>query len=405
MEFDSSARKQVAALDAKIREWWDQDLHCAGETEIRDDPDKTLLFLPHPYITPGGSGSAFPEMYCWDTHFINLGLFAHDRLDLVRNHIVNQLFMIERNGMVLNGNRTYYLTRSQTPLLSESLRLYFDRSGDTDLLHMAYPLLKQEYRGYWLAGHHRTSTGLANNNDLGDPTLRPELAAEAEITDFSACFAGDVRQCNPVITNSALVKYARNLAFFAEKSGLLQETSVWRDEAESRAGKIREFCWDEEKGFFFDYHVPRKQRLPYWSLCGYWPLWAGIASREQADRMVENLDRFKQPHGLAQTDIAYPSPHPEFQWVQWGYPAGWPTMQIVVVEGLIKYGFAEKAREIASSYLALILNLYRQTGELWEKYNVTKGNLEFPVERYTVPPMHGWTSATVVLFGKQIFNI
>jgi len=158
-------------------------------------------------------------------------------------------------------------------------------------------------------------------------------------------------------------------------------------------------------GFFFDYHVPRRQRLPYWSLCGYWPLWAGIASQDQAERMVKNLDRFAQPHGLAQTDIAYPSPHPEFEWVQWSHPAGWPTMQIIVVESLIKYGFEEKAQEIAQTYLTLILNLYQQTGELWEKYNVVKGNLEFPVERYTVPPMHGWTSATVVLFGKQIFNI
>ncbi len=103
-------------LDNSIGSWWDGDLHRATEEEVLNDPQKTLIFLPFPYSTAGGSEAAFPEMYGWDTQFINLGLLAHDRADIVRNNILDQLSMIDRFGMVLNGNRTFYLTRGQPPL-------------------------------------------------------------------------------------------------------------------------------------------------------------------------------------------------------------------------------------------------------------------------------------------------
>lgn len=115
---DDDLKVRWQRLDNAIRGWWVGDLHHATEEEIRNDPNKTLLFLPFPYITAGGSESAFPEIYGWDTQFINLGLLAHDRADIVRWNILDQLSMIERFGKVLNGNRTFYLTRGQPPLLA-----------------------------------------------------------------------------------------------------------------------------------------------------------------------------------------------------------------------------------------------------------------------------------------------
>src|SRR5512146_1596288 len=74
-----------------------------------------LLFLPHPYVVPGGF---FNEMYGWDSYFIILGLIDDGRLDLARGMAENFFFEIENYGAVLNANRTYYLTRSQPPFLS-----------------------------------------------------------------------------------------------------------------------------------------------------------------------------------------------------------------------------------------------------------------------------------------------
>ena len=64
-----------------------------------------LLYLPNPYIVPGGR---FNEMYGWDSYFIVLGLEADHREDLAKGMVDNFLFEIENYGAVLNANRTYY---------------------------------------------------------------------------------------------------------------------------------------------------------------------------------------------------------------------------------------------------------------------------------------------------------
>lgn len=419
-------KNEWTVLDREIRSWWDSDIRKAHEEEIRDPESNriwysdeehkakearkespiegTLLFLPYPYISSAGSETAFPEMYCWDIYFINRGLLLHERYDIIRNHLKNHLFMIDRFGMVLNGNRTYYRTRSQTPLLAADIWRYYQATKDMDMLYTAYPLLKKEYLHYWNAEHHKTPTGLATNRDLGDPELRPELAAEAEIHDFSPCFDGDVRNCNPLQTNCALVRYADVLSLIAHTLHRPDEEMLWKSDAQTRRNLINKLCWSDAHKFYFDYNYIESRRLPYWSLSAYWTLWADIASDEQAKSLVKHLARFEQPYGLAQTDQQYPSPHPEFEWVQFEYPSGWPPMQMMVVDSLLRYGYADEAKRIARNYLQLILEQYRLTGKLWEKYNVVDGNLEFPKERYTVPPFHGWTSAAVVVFGDLLFK-
>ncbi len=427
-------------LDQEIRDWWEADLNKAHETEIRDpdlnkiwysdekhrkqesqeaeENEWTLLYLPFPYTSSGGSEGVFPEMYCWDVYFTNLGLAAHDRYDIIQNHILNQLFMIERYGMVLNGNRSYYLGRSQTPVHPLSVKLYFDHTQDRDFLARAYSILKKEYTGYWMADHHVTVTGLATNRDLTDPEffkgdpaefglssnrLRPELAAEAESLDFTAIYEGDIRKCNPLMTNCALVRYAKTLSWIADEIGWKEEAKRWEKEAEQRAEKIHEFCWNEDSGFFFEFQFDKKAQLPYWSLAGYWAMWAGVATEEQAEKMVQNLERFEKPYGLPQTDRVYPSPHPEFEALQWDYPNGWPPSQILVIDALEAYGYNEEANRLASKYVGLQLDVYRETGKLWEKYNVVEGSVNLPRERYPVVPLHGWSSASVVYLGRKLF--
>lgn len=409
------------SLDTLISQWWDEDTRRATEPEIldprvnrvwipeggekeRNQEEKTLLFLPFPYISGAGSEAAFPEMYCWDVFFVNSGLLLHNRHDIVRNHLLNHLFSILRFGMVLNGNRSYYLTRSQTPLLAQDVWRYYSHTDDLDFLSLAYPLLKQQFLGYWDADHHRTPTGLATCRDLGDPTHRPELAAEAEVLDFTPLFGGDVRRCVPLQINCALVAYLRALARMARALKRADETARWEEEAEQRSRQIRKLCWNPSESFFFEYDFVAQTQIPVFSLCAYWTLWAEVATPDQAEALVTHLQRFAFPHGLAFTDRIYPSPHHEFEWLQWQYPAGWPPMQMMVTDALLNYGYTAEARRHARAFLSLVLEQYAITGKLWEKYNVVEGNLSFPTERYSVPPMHGWASAAVTTLGHLAFS-
>src|SRR5262249_40067010 len=89
--------------------------------------DHGLLYLPHRYVVPGGR---FNEMYGWDSYFIQLGLLRAGEIALARDMTDNFLYEITHYGTILNANRTYYLTRSQPPFLTEMILGVFDRTRD-----------------------------------------------------------------------------------------------------------------------------------------------------------------------------------------------------------------------------------------------------------------------------------
>ena len=79
-------------------------------------PQQGLLYLPKPYVVPGGR---FNEMYGWDSYFIQVGLLKDNELDLAKDMADNFLYQVKYYGKVLNANRTYYLNRSQPPFLTQ----------------------------------------------------------------------------------------------------------------------------------------------------------------------------------------------------------------------------------------------------------------------------------------------
>jgi alpha,alpha-trehalase len=392
-------------LDDAIRGWWDGDLRKADEAAIRDDPKKTLLFLPFPYISGGGSESAFPEIYGWDTQFTNFALLQHGRRDIVRWHILDQLSQIDRFGMVLNGNRSFYTSRGQPPLLPWSVKNYLNAEWDENLAQRAYPSLVNEYVSYWNGPSHQTPIGLSTCRDLGTDTLSPPLAAECEAgLDFTPIFDGDVRRCVPIHINVALVRYARVLSFLADRLSWRDQTKKWQEEAEQRIARINEYCWDESEGCYFEYDYVRKKRLPFYSLNAFWPLWEGIASAAQARRVVGHLELFDHPYGLAFTDRSYPSPHPEYPVNEWAYPEAWPPQHIVVGQALVSNGYQDQAREVSRKYIANVVTTWEQTGHLWERYNAVEGGHDVPLERAPPRPLHGFSSAAAVVVGRIAFG-
>jgi alpha,alpha-trehalase len=106
--------------------------------------------------------------------------------------------MIDRYGYMPNANAVVYLTRSEPPLIADTIWRYFLLTRDHDLLHLAYSRLKRNYQYYWNAPRHQTPVGLATNHDSGDYSLAPRLAAEAETgldwtPIYGAMYAGACR--------------------------------------------------------------------------------------------------------------------------------------------------------------------------------------------------------------------
>src|SRR5579859_1575528 len=86
------------ALDNELRGWWDTHLTRADEDAIRADTEKTLMFLPEPYVRIAESNGSYREMFPDDANYFNMALLAHDRPDLLRGHFRNYIFSIERFG-------------------------------------------------------------------------------------------------------------------------------------------------------------------------------------------------------------------------------------------------------------------------------------------------------------------
>ena len=154
-----------------------------GELQPQDLEAQGLLYLPHPYIVPGGR---FNEMYGWDSYFIILGLEAEHRARLAKGIVDNFLFEIENYGGVLNANRTYYLTRSQPPFLTSMIRAVIENPGsfpDTvagrtaaqEWLERAYTLAEKDYSTWIRPEHLAGNTHLARFWDYGAGPV-PEMA-------------------------------------------------------------------------------------------------------------------------------------------------------------------------------------------------------------------------------------
>jgi alpha,alpha-trehalase len=156
--------------------------------------------------------------------------------------------------------------------------------------------------------------------------------------------------------------------------------------------------WDKKEGFYFDYNVETKKRSTFYSLAGYYPLWVGIADEEKAEKLKDKLSFFEYPGGLANTqnkDL--------LEERQWDWPNGWAPLQLIVVEGLMKYGFGEDAKRIAEKWVNLISEYYEKTGKIYEKYNVVDSCLA-KSERYQHQEGFGWTNAVFLHF-VRLFDL
>ena len=107
----------------------------------------TLIPLPHSYIVPGGR---FREVYYWDSYFTMLGLMQSGEFELVAHILDNFAYLIETVGHIPNGNRSYYITRSQPPFFAQMVELFAAEKGNQVYDTYKSALLK-EYE-FWMKG-------------------------------------------------------------------------------------------------------------------------------------------------------------------------------------------------------------------------------------------------------------
>jgi alpha,alpha-trehalase len=146
------------------------------------------------------------------------------------------------------------------------------------------------------------------------------------------------------------------------------DAAIWDKRAGDRAERINRLLWDQQAGLYFDYEFVHHRLRNYPFATTFFPMWAGIASPEQAAAVVRNLTLFEKPGGLET------SPNPSAN--QWDAPFAWAPLQMVAVEGLRRYGYNTEADRISREFLSMVVEQYQQRGIIVEKYDAVRRSMD-----------------------------
>ncbi|KAF9199552.1 alpha,alpha-trehalase nth1 [Haplosporangium sp. Z 27] len=432
-------------------------LALAMTKHVDDEGHETLKGVP--FVVPGGR---FNEMYGWDSYFESLGLLVDGRLELAKGMVDNFVYEIQHYGKILNANRSYYLTRTQPPFLTDMMLKVYDRlppileAENKQWLSVTLAAAIKEYLTIWMSQpRYDPETGLSRFYSEGigmppeteathfDHVIRPFAVAKGvsieeyckmynegtlEEPDLDTYFKHDraVREsghdttyrldncCADIATvdlNALLYKYEMDIAetiqtifgdsfetpFFESYETLSQDkdnkterpTTVvhtsadWIERARIRQEKIDRYCWNEERGMYFDYDTRLKAMGTYESVTTFYTMWAGCADREKAEKMMSKaLPLFEVTGGLvsgterSRGNITLSRPNR-----QWDFPFGWAPHQIISWIGFERYGFLEEARRTCYRWLYTITKSFVDfNGVVPEKFDIVNMTHKVEVE-------------------------
>jgi alpha,alpha-trehalase len=403
--------------------------------------DHGLLYLPRPYVVPGGR---FNEMYGWDSFFIQVGLLRDGELERARDMTANFIYEIDKYGTILNANRTYYLTRSQPPFLTEMVLGVYRQDRDKEFLRQAWPAIQAYYRFWTTPPHLVESIGLSRYYDLGRGPAPEVLSDERDargrthydrvreyyrthaVDDYDVSqyydratdqltplfyrgdrsmresgydpsnrfgpFSVDIIHYAPVCLNSLLYRMEKESAEIARELGRDGEAGTWSERAEKRREAIDHYLWDDQAGLYFDYDFQRRRQRRYQFATTFYPLWVGAASADQARKVAGNLFRFEAPGGILTSTQVTGN--------QWDAPFGWAPVQLIAIQGLRRYGFNEDADRLTRKFIGMVTKDFEEHGVIVEKYDVKRrhsdvaAGIRFGYSANQVG--FGWTNAAFV---------
>lgn len=416
-------------MEQHIRDLWPMLTRAADSASARS----SLLPLPKPYVVPGGR---FREVYYWDSYFTMLGLVESKRTDLVASMLDNFAHLVTTVGHIPNGNRTYYLSRSQPPFFAAMVGLYATATDTASALKYLAAIEKEHE--FWMDGAATLKPGSANRRvvRLRDGTLLnrywddrpeprpesyredfelgasiPEATREALYTniraaaesgwDFSSRWMRDTTDLRtlettelvPVDLNSLLYHAERTIAAlrrFRNGPGDAAVAVTFDSAATVRRTALLAVSWDARSGFFYDVRWRTRVRVtdrP--TLAAAAPLYFGLATPEQGRAVASKLERdFLRAGGFVTTMIRSGQ--------QWDAPNGWPPLQWMTMEGVRRYGRADLAETARDRWLTLNRRTYAAAGKMTEKYDVLDLTRPAGGGEYPTQDGFGWTNGVAL---------
>jgi alpha,alpha-trehalase len=385
------SEKDLSSVLKYIEDYWPK-LIRTHKVDVR-----SLIGLPNPYIVPA-DGDVFQEQYYWDSYPIVRALIDHPKYSkLAIGMVDNLLYLVKRFGIIPNASRYYFLSRSQPPVLSSMVFLVYEKNKDKKWFSDAIKLVEEEYNEVWMGKVHlrnyrHVHKGLSRYYDLN----ALNVLAEAESGwDMTARFMNKCLDFLPIDLNCLLYIYEVDLMRAYEILGNDKKREKYLDLSKKRVRAINNLMWNEREGYFFDYDWVGRKISHLITVAGVFPLSVGLATKIQAERVAGVVEKtLQQNYGVVQS-VRFADN------LQWDWPNGWAPMQLRVVEGLLNYGYERLAERLICKWLYCNIKVYKETGFLWEKYEVVHGRVGVP-DRYPTQPGFGWTNAVFLIFCEML---
>lgn len=397
----------------------------------------SLLPLPNPYIVPGGR---FREIYYWDSYFTMLGLKESGEHEMIENMIKNFAYLIETYGHIPNGNRSYYIGRSQPPFFAAMVQLLASIKGD-DVFKIYLPALEKEY-AYWMDGAAKVKLGQPYRRvvRLKDGTIlnrywddsnvpRQEsyredietaaksgrnriemykhLRAGAESgIDFSNRWFADGKNITSIQTTNYIAVDLNSLLYNLElviaKGKLLkgdqQGSEEFKKKAAARQAAIDKYCWNKNLNYYTDYNFKTQRIVNNVSLAGMYPFCFFEDKPDYLSLLAKWAAEMVRTKLLKDGGVVTVEKNTN---QQWDAPNGWAPLQWMTIWGLDRCGQKELAADIAKRWVKLNNDVFLRTGKMMEKYNVADTHLEAGGGEYPGQDGFGWTNGVLLALIKK----
>jgi alpha,alpha-trehalase len=429
---------------------------------LKRDADKStegssLLGLPNAYIVPGGR---FREIYYWDSYFTMLGLKESGEEKMIESMIENFAFLITTYGHIPNGNRSYYISRSQPPFFCMMVELLASIKGDA--VYKKYlPAMQKEY-DYWMEGAATLKNGssfkrvaklkdgtILNRywDDLDIPRqegfVEDTKTADAASTekmmtmrfaneqamnsfkqesdknifknlragacsgwDFSSRWFADANKIStirvldiaPIDLNSLMYKMETILSKTYELTKQKNLQTKFNGLATKRMQGIEKYFFSKGINFYSDYNFVENSTTDIPTAAALYPL-NFITKSQKSYSTIGNAAKIFIEKYLLKDGGIVSTPNNTGQ--QWDAPNGWAPQQWMVITGLENCNQKVLAKDIAMRWIKLNNDVYLRTNKLMEKYNVVDLKLEAGGGEYPSQDGFGWTNGVLLALIKK----
>jgi len=344
------------------------------------------LFSREPIWSWGHAGQVFHE---------SIGMIAYARMDPQSAQDSQKLYFERqyKNGYIPYRvgpylNETIDGETSSGPLLNWEDWEIYKINQDKRFLQEAYEHGVKFYT-WWIENRDKDKDGLAEWG--GNPIL--ECLRDSHNVIFQDVLSSDVDRIKGLEAlglNCMLVREAKSLANMAKELGYGEDHDYWTQKANERAELINKYMWDEETKFYYHCYMNDHrigQELKRKEMIGFLPLWAGIASQNQAKDLIEHLsnkDEFWRKYGIPSLSADDPYYMPWTGVCKWNGPV-WPQWQFLLFRGLKEYGYNDLAKELVEKFCEVIIRYLKTTHRFWEQYNPDE------LEEQASNPNYYWT--------------